>query len=345
MENHNLFCKLGIPPHFLDRIRGETCSVRGLLRRQKINLPVTLRESYTMLRELHSPTVVEEGYVQVDGARLYYQRAGSGRPLLLIHGLVGSSKNWRNNIVFLARYASVYALDMLNMGESDRIAGRDSSLETTADLIVACMDALGLETADVAGHSHGGAVAMMLAARYPDRIRSLILFAPANPYCDLGRHLIAFYQTVPGRWLARQIPWLPRVLKATALSRMYGDPSRVAGDALEGYVDGLHVPGTINHVLSIVQGWSSDMRRLDGALAAIAEKPTLLIWGDRDRAVGLSSAERLQRILRRSRLMVLPGVGHIPFEELPEACNNAMGEWLQAHRLPRCQAVRDQRSA
>jgi pimeloyl-ACP methyl ester carboxylesterase len=298
-----------------------------------------------MLRELHGPTVIEERYVSVDGAQLHLQHAGSGRPLLLLHGLVGSSKNWRKNINFLARHASVYALDMPNMGESDRIAGQDSSLEATADRIVACMDVLGLESVDLAGHSHGGAVAMMLAARYPGRVRSLILFAPANPYCDLGRHLIAFYRTSLGKWFARQIPWLPRRLKATALGRMYGDPARVPADALDGYVDGLGVPGTIDHVLNIVRGWSLDMRKLAGVLSEIAEKPTLLIWGDRDRAVGLRSAERLQGVLRRSRLMVLPGAGHIPFEEMPESCNSAMGEWLQRRWLPPWQSAPDQRSA
>lgn len=272
--------------------------------------------------------IVEEGYVTVCGARLHFHRAGSGRPLLLLHGLVGSAQNWRQNICFLAQDADVYAVDLLNMGESERVPGLDSSLEATADRIVACMDALGLAVADIAGHSHGGAVAMMLAARHPERVRRLVLFAPANPYCDLGRHLISFYQTQFGMWLAKQIPWLPRSLKATALSRMYGNPKRIASDALPGYVDGLRVPGTIDHILNIVRGWYADMRQLRGVLGNLAEKPVLLIWGDRDRTVGLRSAKLLQRILRRSSLMVIPGVGHIPFEEMPEICNSAMREWL-----------------
>ena len=75
------------------------------------------------------------------------------------------------------------------------------------------------------------------------------------------------------------------------------------------------------------------MGQLREVLADLAEKPTLLIWGDRDRAVGLDSARELQRTLRRSRLVVLPGVGHIPFEEVPEACNDAMYDWL-ASPLP-----------
>jgi pimeloyl-ACP methyl ester carboxylesterase len=275
-------------------------------------------------------TEIEEGYVPVGGGRLHYERAGAGRPLLLLHGLVGSARNWRQNINFLARHANVYAIDLLNMGESERVPGADASLEATADRIAACMDALGLDEADVAGHSHGGAIAMMLAARHPDRVRRLILFAPANPYCDLGRQLIGFYQTPVGVWMARQIPWLPRMLKKTALSRMYGDPRRVAEDALDGYTAGLRVPGTVDHVLNIVRGWYADMGQLREVLIELAEKPTLLIWGDCDRTVGLRSAEELQRTLRRSRLVVLPGVGHIPFEEMPEACNHAMSDWLSS---------------
>jgi pimeloyl-ACP methyl ester carboxylesterase len=276
---------------------------------------------------------IEGEYVSVNGVRLHYHRAGSGRPLLLLHGLVGSAGNWRQNIGFLARHATVYAVDLLNMGQSERVQGLDASLEATADRVAACMDTLRLDEADVAGHSHGGAVAMMLAARHPERVRRLILFAPANPYCDLGRQLIGFYQTPVGVWLARQIPWLPRMLKKTALSRMYGDPGRVPEDALEGYTAGLRVPGTIEHVLNVIRGWYADMGQLREVLTDLAEKPTLLIWGDRDRAVCLDSARELQRTLRRSRLVVLPGVGHIPFEEMPEACNDAMRDWL-ASPLP-----------
>lgn len=169
---------------------------------------------------------------------------------------------------------------------------------------------------------------MMFAARHPDRVRRLILFAPANPFCDLGHQLIRFYQTRFGMWFARQIPFFPRMLKATALSRMYGDPSRVSVGALEGYIEGLHIPGTMDHVLQIVQRWFVDMGLLRSALEQLVAKPTLLIWGDRDRAVGLSSAQELQRMLPQSSLMVLPGVGHIAFEEMPEVCNAAMRDWL-----------------
>lgn len=290
------------------------------------------RSEYSILKAAGPVTKrhvdVEDAFAVVGGAKIHYQRAGTGRPLLLLHGLVGSAKNWRQNISFLSRDSSVYAVDLFNMGMSERVPGLDAGLDATADRLAAYMDAVGLDVADIAGHSHGGAVAMMFAARHPNRVRRLILFAPANPFCDLGNQLIRFYTTRFGMWVAKQIPSLPRKLQATALSRMYGDPSRVTMGALEGYMEGLRIPGTIDHVLQIVHRWYDDMKLLRSALAGLAAKPTLLIWGDRDRAVGLSSARELQRTLPQSSLLVLPGVGHIAFEEMPEACNEAMRDWL-----------------
>jgi pimeloyl-ACP methyl ester carboxylesterase len=278
---------------------------------------------------------VEDRFVQVEGAKVHYQFSGTGGPLLLLHGLVGSGRNWRRNIGFLSRYASVYALDLFNMGESERVPGLDAGLEATADRIVALMDALHLESADIAAHSHGGAIAMMLAARHPERVRKLILFAPANPFCDAGRQLIRFYNTRVGALFARTVPTLPRLLHATALARMYGDPTRVAVGSLETYTTGLRIPGTVDHLLQIVRRWYDDMRLLRSELAKLAGKPTLFIWGDRDRAVLLPSGQRLQRMMPNSKLLVIRGAGHLPFEELPEQCNQAMGEWLYGPLIPK----------
>jgi 4,5:9,10-diseco-3-hydroxy-5,9,17-trioxoandrosta-1(10),2-diene-4-oate hydrolase len=272
--------------------------------------------------------LLEEKFVTVAGAQVHYASAGSGPALVLVHGLVGSVTNWRRNIEALAQDATVYAVDMANMGQSERVKGLDASMAGAADRLAAFMDALGLERADIAGHSHGGAVSMMFAARHPERVRSLILFAPANPFCDLGNFLVKFYQTRVGRTFARVVPHLPKRLHALSLRRMYGDPTRVTEGSLEGYTDGLRVPGTMEHIMGIVDLWFEDMVVLQKELVRLAKTPTLLVWGDRDRAVGLSSAWRLQEMLTCSRLVVVKGAGHIAFEEMPEECNRAVHRWL-----------------
>jgi 4,5:9,10-diseco-3-hydroxy-5,9,17-trioxoandrosta-1(10),2-diene-4-oate hydrolase len=275
----------------------------------------------------------EEGFVDVAGARVYYLHAGSGRPMLLIHGLVGSSANWRSNIDALAAQASVYAIDLVNMGRSQRVGGLDPGLAATARRIVAVMDALGLAEADIVAHSHGGAVALMLAALFPRRVRRLILFAPANPYCRSSDPIMRIYSTPWGGFLARMLPYLPASIQRVALGQMYGGASRVADSCLREVVDGLRKPGTLHHVLSIVRGWCAERAKLKAALRRVKRIPTLLVWGDLDRTVSAGSALKLHRKLRGSELIVLPGRGHGTFEETPEEANRIMLEWLGRHPL------------
>lgn len=269
---------------------------------------------------------------------MHYVHAGAGRPVLMIHGLTGSTRNWRHNLEVLAESARVYAIDLLNMGESDRFAGLDAGLAATADRVAAWMDAVGLEDADIAGHSHGGAVAMMLAARHPHRVRSLMLFAPANPYSRSGDRLVRLYTSAPGRLLARSAPFLPRPIHMIALGRMYGDPARIKPGCLEGYVAGLKIRGTMEHLLQIVHRWHDDMRALRAALPLLAPVPVMLVWGDRDRAVSLESGLRLSAELPGSEWHVLEGAGHVPFEEMPDRCNEWMLGWMERLELPRYHA-------
>src|SRR6266702_929614 len=180
----------------------------------------------------------EEAFVDVAGARVYYLHAGRGRPMLLIHGLVGSSANWRSNIDALAKHASVYAIDLVNMGKSERVGVVDAGLRATANRIVAIMDALGLAEADIVAHSHGGAVALMLAALHPRRVRRLILFAPANPYSRASDVVVRVYSTPWGGFLAWMLPYLPEPIQRIALGEMYGGPDRVLDRCLQEIVDG-----------------------------------------------------------------------------------------------------------
>ena len=270
----------------------------------------------------------EEGFVDVAGARVRYLHAGSGRPMLLIHGLVGSSANWRNNIDALAQHASVYAIDLVNMGKSQRVAGLDPGLTATANRIVAVMDALDFAEADIVAHSHGGAVALMLAALHPRRVRKLILFAPANPYSRASDLMVRVYSTPWGGLLAWMLPYLPSPIQRVALGEMYGGTHRVVDRCLREIVEGLRCPGTLRHVLCVIRCWFAEMAKLKAALRRVKRIPTLLVWGDCDCTVSLSSAIKLNRRLRTSELIVVPGGGHTVFEETPEESNRIMLDWL-----------------
>ena len=293
-----------------------------------------------MMQETEQPGC-EEAFVDVGGARVCYRHAGSGRPMLLIHGMLGSSANWRNNIDAFAEYGSVYAIDLVNMGRSERVGGLDAGLRATANRIVAVMDALDLAEADIVAHSHGGAVALMLAALHPRRVRRLILFAPANPYCRSSDLMVRVYSTPWGGLLAWMLPYLPASIQRLALGEMYGGADRVADGCLQEIVDGLRSPGTLRHVLCIIRCWFTDMAKLRRVLRRVKRVPTLLVWGDRDCTVGLSSAIKLKRKLRAAELVVVPGGGHSVFEEAPAESNRIVLEWLGRHPVSTRLRVRE----
>jgi pimeloyl-ACP methyl ester carboxylesterase len=273
----------------------------------------------------------EEAFVDVAGARVHYLHAGRGRPMLLIHGLVGSSADWRSNIDALARHASVYAIDLVNMGKSQRVGGLDPGLKATANRIVAVMDALHLAGADIVAHSHGGAVALMLAALHPTRVRRLILFAPANPYNRSSDLIVRLYSTPWGGAIAWVLPYLPAPIQRIALGGMYGGAGRVGDRSRQEIATCLRCPATLRHILCVTRGWFAEEKKLKAALRRLKRVPTLLVWGDRDYTVGLSSAIKLKRRLRAAELIVIPGGGHSVFEEIPDAANPIMLEWLARH--------------
>jgi 4,5:9,10-diseco-3-hydroxy-5,9,17-trioxoandrosta-1(10),2-diene-4-oate hydrolase len=289
---------------------------------------------------------IEKGWAQVDGHRMHYLTAGCGPELILLHGLLGTASTWELTIPRLAEESTIYAVDALGIGESERVPGIDARLEAQADRMVRFMDESGIPAADFLATSHGGAVALTLAAKYPGRVKSLILHAPANPYSRLADPLINFYLTGLGAWFANRVAALPQPMQALALGRMYGDPAQVRDGALEKYIGSLRVPGTVAYVLSILKTWFDDMSKLQLALPHVRPFPALLLWGDRDRAVSLESGQNLRRCFDRVEFEVLPGTGHLPYEECPETLARIVSSFLTRMRQAGPQLVRsNERSA
>src|SRR5277367_6661307 len=126
---------------------------------------------------------VEECWMELDGARMRYLRAGSGPPLILLHGLLGYSFSWRYTLPALAPYATVYAPDLLGAGFSDRPRGIDHSMRATARRVLRFVEKLGITSFDLLGTSRGGAVAMAAAAECASgngfaSLRRLVLVCP-----------------------------------------------------------------------------------------------------------------------------------------------------------------------
>jgi pimeloyl-ACP methyl ester carboxylesterase len=276
---------------------------------------------------------VEECWMDIDGARLRYLRAGSGPALILVHGLLGYSFSWRYTMPALAPYATVYAPDMLGAGFSDRPAGLDHSMRGTAQRLLRFIKGLGVSSFDLLGTSHGGAVAMMAAAECLSgncklKLGRLVLVAPVNPYSAHGRLLAPFLGSDFGAGMFRfgveHMPFLFPYFHA----RLYADRGRIPPGTLKGYKAPLAKPGLFEHALSIVRTWTRDLGELEETLPKLGSIPVLLMWGSKDSAVYASSAAPLAKFFPNSRTIIFPGVGHLPYEECREEFNRALIEFL-----------------
>ncbi len=278
---------------------------------------------------------VAECWMDFDGARMRYLRAGSGPPLILLHGLLGYSFSWRYTLPALAPHATVYAPDMLGAGFSDRPRGIDHSMRGTARRVLQFVDKLGLQTFDLLGTSRGGAVAMAAAAECMSAgasrrgLRRLVLVCPVNPYSSHGTRLAPFFGTDVGATLFRfgveRMPFLFPYWHG----RLYADRAKIPPGSLDGYKAPLAIPGLFEHALSIVRTWTADLRDLKALLPTLAPIPTLLMWGSKDPAVYASSMGPLAKHFANVQTVVFPGIGHLPYEECPDDFNRALIAFLK----------------
>jgi pimeloyl-ACP methyl ester carboxylesterase len=244
---------------------------------------------------------VERGYVQVGSQTIYAEISGVGWPLILIHGLGGSSRCWARNVPALARSCRVHVIDLLGFGRS---RGQRFVLREAAGLLVRWMDHLDLGRASVVGHSMGGFIAACLAAQFPERVERLgLVAAAALPVERLSLH---------HAWrIVRRLPHLPPTLLPV-----------LGTDALRA--------GPVTLIKALRELLSTDIR-LD--LAGI-EAPTLIIWGERDATLPLAVGQQLHRHLPQAAFLVLPGAGHFPMWDRPTAFNEAVMQFLGRGNTP-----------
>ena len=270
---------------------------------------------------------IQKHSIEIDGQQFRYLQAGSGPPLLLIHGLLGGAFCWRLNIPALSEQHTTLALDLPGFGENDAPRHLDCGIEAQAIRICRLLEKLRLEQVDVVGSSWGGAVAIFLAAM-SRKVRSLLLAAPVNPWSDFGAKRIRFFNGRTGRTLLRIVMPVSWPLHKTALERMYGDPERIPAGTLEGYASLLMRRGRVHSILNTLRHWERDVAALRSAIARVQAR-SLLIWGTRDGAVDLKSSEPLMRVLPECERALIQGAGHLLFEETPDEFNRLVLDFLE----------------
>ncbi|MCC6176485.1 MAG: alpha/beta fold hydrolase [Chloroflexi bacterium] len=235
---------------------------------------------------------------------LYYQTAGQGDPLVLVHGLSGSGRWWRRNVPALARHHRVYTLDLIGFGRSRSGRWRARQrfvLGAAADLLADFLDRLAISSATVIGHSMGGYVAAEMTARHSNRVNRLVLVdAAALPFeRGYAGHILGLL---------------------TGIQRCRPDfyPILLTDAAQAG-------------ALTIARA-ARDLLHVDTPPLAAIDIPTLVVWGERDTIVPLALGRRLVASLPNAELVVLPRAGHTPMWDQPDAFNAAVLEFLAGDR-------------
>jgi pimeloyl-ACP methyl ester carboxylesterase len=272
--------------------------------------------------------------VTVAGATAQYLEAGSGPPLILVHGHEQSATSWRRVIPALARTHRVLAPSLPGYGGT--ASGAYTPGNDTSPFVIEFLDALGIGSFDVVGHSAGGAVALRLALAAPDRVRTLVLVDSAG----LGRevHPLLAVDTLP---VVGEMAILLSRLPGGAVGRttmsaamLFAQPWRVPVEFFTEQHDLARRPGQLEASTATARAlFSATGQRqiLLDRLPAVTV-PTLVVWGGCDYVLPAGQAQVAVNLLPSGRLALLPDSGHLPHVEDPVRFAAVLGEWLAEHR-------------
>lgn len=258
--------------------------------------------------------------IEVGGLRIAFERQGTGPPLVLLHGFVGDSREWRRQIDDLSDEFTVVAWDAPGSGRSSD-PPETFRLPDYADCLAAFIDALGLARPHVVGLSFGGALALELYRRHPTIPMSLVL---ASAYAGWAGSL-------PDEIIAQRLEqtlqaadWPPDQRVQSMIPTMFsGSPPPEPVEAFREIMREIHPAGLRAMARSLAE---ADLRDVLPSITV----PTLLLYGDEDVRSPLTVAQDLHTRIPASRLVVMPGVGHMSSVEAAERFNTEVRSFLRS---------------
>ena len=259
-------------------------------------------------------------HLTIHGQTMAFRMEGSGPAVLLLHGIAGSSRTWRDVMPTLAERFTVIAPDLMGHGCSGKPRG-DYSLGAFASGIRDLLEVLDVESATVVGQSFGGGVAMQLAYQHPERCERLVLVDSGG----LGREVSWMLRamTLPGSEYVMPaiFPGFVRDL-GDRLFRAASDRGLTLGRATEMWSAYASLAEADNRqafartLRSVIDPGGQSVSAFD-RLYLTEQLPTLIIWGDADDIIPVSHAHAAHAAIPGSRLAIIPGAGHFPQIEAP----------------------------
>jgi pimeloyl-ACP methyl ester carboxylesterase len=272
-----------------------------------------------------------------DGLSLHVARAGTGPPVILLHGFPQNWRSWKHQIPALASAGfSVLAPDLRGYNESDRPSERDAyHLKHLVADVAALVHATGHARAHVVGHDWGGMVAWTFAGAHPELLDRLVILNA--PHLDIYVRLVCR----PSRQMLRswyvllfRIPHLSEWALAARRFLLIRDlfrrrPYRPAfsEDEADAYVEAMSAPGALTAALNFYRANAApDAVHL--ARSARVSAPTLVIWGERDPALGVELLDGLERVAPLVRVHRIPDASHWVQNEVPDEVNRVLIDFL-----------------
>ena len=269
--------------------------------------------------------------IDLFGVNVYYVEAGKGPPLLFLHGLGGSWKDWSATLPAFAAVYQVMAVDFPGFGDSDQPEVR-YSVEWLTEVVEKFIQERKLEGVNLVGHSMGGLVALNLAARPNSRVKKLII-ADAVGIGDKAEFIsYAMTKKILGpetRWESFE-GFLRDEFRGMVESFVKGQKPKTARDFFESVPKN---PITGNRFLPMTPSVQMTASIIDfdvrPKLASIRQ-PTLILWGAKDHVAPPQDASLLKKEIRQSQLLLFPDSGHSPMIEHPSLFNQELRKFLQA---------------
>jgi pimeloyl-ACP methyl ester carboxylesterase len=252
-------------------------------------------------------------FVECGGLRIAYQREGSGRPIFFLHGFFGDHRVWRRQLELADEYTFV-AWDAPGCGESST-PPETFRLPDYADLLAEIIRRLDLDQPHLVGNSFGGTLALQVASRHPEVVRSVV---GIDTYAGWSG---SFTPAVVAQRLNASLPDLEL------------PPERVAAKWIAGFVTAEAPDSVKDELRRIIADFKPEGMRL--MIRSLAEAdlrselkkiqlPILLVWGAQDVRSPLTVAHDLEARLKGSRLVVLEGAGHLAQVEAAERLNGEL---------------------
>jgi pimeloyl-ACP methyl ester carboxylesterase len=276
--------------------------------------------------------VFEAWEIELHGHRVIYRMAGGGPPVVLIHGMVNSSRHWESVALRLADEYTVIAPDLLGHGDSAAVRG-DYSLGAHAASIRDLLAAIGIDRATIVGHSLGGGVAMQFFYQFPQRVERLVLVSSGG----LGHEVSPLLRTaaLPGAAPLLSVLAHRRVVDGIAAA---GDRLRERGIGKGVYVQAvaralrpLERPGAreafVQTLRAVIDRHGQRVSATD-RLYLLRDLPTLIAWGDRDRTIPVEHGRAAQATIPNSRFVTIPGAAHFPHLERPVELADALADFI-----------------